>query len=134
MQSNIIRAPHGPDGTKGFRNVSYNLIPAKFNEFDYVLPIAYIPKEYLFHGTCIGKINDRFIHYNVYLTKDKILCFYRNKNELYNYYNLNYNTHVNKKKINNNYYLIIAHEDYGSRMFKFRKKTIDILWKCLKCL
>ena len=134
MQSNIIRAPHGPDGTRGFRNVSYRLVPAKFNEFNYVLPIAYLPKEFLIHVNCIGKINSEFVHYDVYLTKNKLLCFYRNKNELYNFYDLNHNTCITRKKINNNYFLIISYDNSNSRMFKFRKKSLILLWQCLKTL
>ena len=131
----IIRQPYGPDGTNGFCIREYNIVPVKINELDYVVPYARLPKQYLIHEKCIGKIREDYIFYDVYITNDYVICFYRNKNELYQYYDLKKNDIIiSKKIINHNYYLIINNISISkSRMFRFKNiNSFNNFWNKLK--
>lgn len=131
----IIRQPHGPDGTKGFRNISYNLVPVDIDESVFVVPYAKIPKNYLIHEKCIGKVNNEFIFYNVYINEDYVICFYREKNKFVKWYDLKQNNIIiSKKVINKNFYLIFNDVSLNiSKMFRFKDKySVNKFWNKLK--
>ena len=85
---NIIRQPYGPVPHRNFKVFKYNLYPREINEFDYVIPQAYPPKEYVIKDTWISKHLDKYDFVDVYLTENKDVCFYKNKNQLCRYINL----------------------------------------------
>lgn len=131
----IIRQPHGPDETKGFKNISYNLVPVEIDESVFVVPYASVPQNYLIHEKCIGKVNNDFIFYNIYITDDYVICFYIEKTKLVKWYDLKQNdTIISKKIINKNFYLIFNDVSLNnSRMFRFKDKNrVNKFWNKLK--
>ena len=103
------------------------------NEFDWVLPEAYIPKTFIIKDKWIKKNNNEFIYYDVYLTNDKKLCFYKNSNELCKLINLEeQNCEIIKKNINNNYYFVIKVDNY-SVMYRVKNEyKLNLFFNKLK--
>mgnify|MGYP001255074143 CR=1 FL=1 len=132
---NIIRQPYGPMEHRNFKVFKYNLYPREFDEFDYVIPQAYIPKEYIIKDTWISKYKDKFEFLDVYLTENKDVCFYKNKNQLCRYLNLNDGYLVYKKIINDNYFIVFKLNSYHSTMYRVKdKKHLKMFWYKLKSL
>ena len=121
----IIREPHGPVPHRNFKVHKYNLYPNEFNELDYVIKQAFIPKEYVIKDTIIGKLNNNYIFYDIYLTHDGYLSFYREK-KLSQYHYIPDNFKIYKKNISKknktNYYLIISYKELDNTMYKFKNK------------
>ena len=128
-----IRQPHGPRPDRNFKIFKYNLEPVKVNEFDWVVPEAYIPKTFIIKDKWIKKNNNEFIYYDVYLTNDKKLCFYKNSNELCKLINLEeQNCEIIKKNINNNYYFVIKVNNY-SVMYRVKNEyKLNLFFNKLK--
>ena len=132
---NIIRQPYGPVPHRNFKVFKYNLYPREINEFDYVIPQAYPPKEYVIKDTWISKHLDKYDFVDVYLTENKDVCFYKNKNQLCKYINLNDGYLVYKKIINDNYFIVFKLNSYHSVMYRVKdKKHLKMFWYKLKSL
>ena len=146
-KSNIIRQPYGPDGTRGFKNHSYRLVPLTPQEIEdyenhFVVKEAFIPKEYLFNDIWLSKIKEEFLKVNVYLTKTQLL-FYDLDNKLIKILNLNDGYLIKKRIINNNYYIIFCRMVfntgkpvlYSSTMYRIKDKyKTKQFWKTLSSL
>ena len=133
-KTNILRQPHGPDGTRGFKNHSYRLVPLTEKEFidiesHFVIKEARVPKKYLFRDIWLSKTEAGFKKIRVYLTQNQVLM-YDLDYKLIKINHLDDGYEIKQKIINNNYYIIFCRmmyidgssQLYDSKMYRIKDK------------